>query len=92
MTNKSKLKKLEGIIESYGLNTLPTTDVARQRHAELSAEELMHALDRPAVFDTDLLVSLKMDVAEFREAQKQALYLHVLLEAEPMIKPPLSCK
>lgn len=87
MTNAEKLKKLETIIEKYGLNALPTTDVARQIHAELTAVELMYVLDRPAVFDTNLLKSIKMNVAEFREAQKQALFLHVLLEAEPMIKP-----
>jgi hypothetical protein len=56
--------------------------VAKQIHRELNTEELLGALNRPAIYDLALLKDLGMTVTEFRQAQKQALYLHLLEQAE----------
>ena len=88
MTSAEKLDKLLGIIEKYQLTTLPESKVARQINRELNADELMDVLDRPAIYDLALLKSVRMTAAEFRIAQKQALYLHVLLEAEKHFTSP----
>jgi hypothetical protein len=81
MTSTEKLNELHGLIEKYQLTTLPQTEVARQITKELNADELMDVLDRPAIYDLALLQSIKMTTGEFRGAQKQALYLHLLEEA-----------
>ena len=82
MRNDWKLNELQGLIVKYDLKTLPETDVAKQIHRELNAKELLGALDRPTIYDLALLKGLGMTVTEFRQAQKQALYLHLLEEAE----------
>lgn len=79
------LKPLEDIIDKYMLGTLPTTDTAKQLFHELDADELMSVLDKPAIYDADLLQRIKMTATEFRQAQEQALYLHVMLEAESIL-------
>jgi hypothetical protein len=86
--NKKKLKQLENIILKYALNNTnpPSTDVALQLYHEMDIDELMFALDQPAIFDLNLLQSIKMTTKEFREAQKEALWLHVMLIAEPILK------
>jgi len=82
MTSAEKLNELQVLIGKYDLTTLPQTEVARQINQELSADELMDVLDKPAIYDLALLKSVKMTAAEFREAQQQALYLHLLEEAQ----------
>jgi len=86
MKDAAKLKELEKFIEEYELGTLPTTDIAMQIYHELDAATLMCTLDRPAVYDTELLKSLNMTGAEFREAQRQALYLHIMDVAFPILE------
>ena len=82
MTRAEKLDELQNLIQKYDLTTLPETDVARQINRELNAEDLLAILDRPAIYDLALLESIKMTPSEFRTAQKQALFQHILEEAK----------
>ncbi len=84
-TDCIRLEPFRRIIEANGLGTLPQTDVAKYLFHEMSANELLHSVNQTPIYDNDLLQEIKMSASELREAQKQALFLHIMLMAKEII-------